>query len=80
MSERSQMPVCVRKPLWTMTAMGVLGGYDDRIKLLGIPDPANPGKSLRGMRLNIPVPFVERLPEAVQVGIVCAFQTRGPGR
>jgi phospho-N-acetylmuramoyl-pentapeptide-transferase len=38
--------------LWTMTAMGVLGGYDDRIKLLGLPDPANPGKKMRGMRLK----------------------------
>jgi phospho-N-acetylmuramoyl-pentapeptide-transferase len=38
--------------LWTMTAMGVLGGYDDRVKLLGIPDPANPGKTMRGMRLK----------------------------
>jgi phospho-N-acetylmuramoyl-pentapeptide-transferase len=38
--------------LWTMTAMGVLGGYDDRIKLLGLPDPANPGKKIRGMRLK----------------------------
>lgn len=38
--------------LWTMTAMGVLGGYDDRIKLLGIPDPANPGKTMRGMRMK----------------------------
>jgi phospho-N-acetylmuramoyl-pentapeptide-transferase len=37
--------------LWTMTAMGVLGGYDDRIKLLGLPDPRNPGKKMRGMRL-----------------------------
>ena len=36
--------------LWTMTAMGVLGGYDDRIKLLGLPDPENPGKKIRGMR------------------------------
>jgi phospho-N-acetylmuramoyl-pentapeptide-transferase len=36
--------------LWTMTAMGVLGGYDDRIKLLGPPDPRNPGKRMRGMR------------------------------
>jgi phospho-N-acetylmuramoyl-pentapeptide-transferase len=36
--------------LWTMVAMGVLGGYDDRVKLLEIPDPANPGKTLRGMR------------------------------
>jgi phospho-N-acetylmuramoyl-pentapeptide-transferase len=38
--------------LWTMTAMGVLGGYDDRIKLLGLPDPENPGKRMRGMRLK----------------------------
>jgi phospho-N-acetylmuramoyl-pentapeptide-transferase len=38
--------------LWTMTAMGVLGGYDDRIKLLGLPDPRNPGKKMRGMRLK----------------------------
>ena len=38
--------------LWTMTAMGVLGGYDDRIKLLGLPDPQNPGKKMRGMRLK----------------------------
>ncbi len=38
--------------LWTMTAMGVLGGYDDRVKLLGIPDPANPGKNMRGMRFH----------------------------
>jgi phospho-N-acetylmuramoyl-pentapeptide-transferase len=38
--------------LWTMTAMGVLGGYDDRIKLLGLPDPENPGKKMRGMRLK----------------------------
>jgi hypothetical protein len=38
--------------LWTMVAMGVLGGYDDRIKLLGIPDPANPGRTMRGMRLK----------------------------
>jgi phospho-N-acetylmuramoyl-pentapeptide-transferase len=36
--------------LWTMTAMGVLGGYDDRIKLLALPDPRNPGKTMRGMR------------------------------
>jgi phospho-N-acetylmuramoyl-pentapeptide-transferase len=36
--------------LWTMIAMGVLGGYDDRIKLLGIPDPLNPGRNRRGMR------------------------------
>jgi len=38
--------------LWTMTAMGVLGGFDDRVKLLGLPDPRNPGKTMRGMRLR----------------------------
>jgi phospho-N-acetylmuramoyl-pentapeptide-transferase len=38
--------------LWTMVAMGVLGGYDDRIKLLRLPDPLNPGKRMRGMRLK----------------------------
>lgn len=37
--------------LWTMLAFGVLGGWDDRIKLMGIPDPARPGKTLRGMRM-----------------------------
>ena len=35
--------------LWSMTAMGVLGGIDDRIKLLGLPDPRNPGKLRKGM-------------------------------
>jgi phospho-N-acetylmuramoyl-pentapeptide-transferase len=35
--------------LWTMVAYGVLGGFDDRIKLLEIPDPKRPGKTLRGM-------------------------------
>jgi len=35
--------------LWTMTAMAVLGGIDDRIKLMGLPDPGNPGKRRRGM-------------------------------
>ena len=35
--------------LWTMTAFGVLGGIDDRIKLLGLPDPRNPGQTRRGM-------------------------------
>jgi phospho-N-acetylmuramoyl-pentapeptide-transferase len=36
--------------LWTTVAMGVLGGVDDRVKLLGLPDPGNPGRTLRGMR------------------------------
>jgi phospho-N-acetylmuramoyl-pentapeptide-transferase len=35
--------------LWTTVAFGVLGGIDDRIKLLGIPDPRNPGRTRRGM-------------------------------
>ena len=35
--------------LWTMTAMGVLGGIDDRIKLIGVPDPKHPGKLRKGM-------------------------------
>jgi len=35
--------------LWTTVAFGVLGGIDDRIKLLCIPDPRNPGKTRRGM-------------------------------
>ena len=30
--------ICV----WTMIAFGVLGGIDDRIKLLGLPDPRHP--------------------------------------
>lgn len=36
--------------LWTTTAMGVLGGLDDRIKLLGLPDPRNPDRKRNGMR------------------------------
>ena len=35
--------------LWTTVAFGVLGGIDDRIKLLGLPDPRNPGKTRRGI-------------------------------
>ena len=35
--------------LWTMVAMGVLGGMDDRIKLLGLPDPKHPGRTRKGM-------------------------------
>ncbi len=35
--------------LWTMTAMGVLGGMDDRIKLMGVADPKNPAKLRKGM-------------------------------
>src|SRR5205823_967254 len=32
---------------------------------------------LRGMRLNIPIRFVERLPEAIQVRRICPLQSRG---
>lgn len=39
----------VQAALWTTVAMGVLGGMDDRIKLIGAPDPRNPGKRRRGM-------------------------------
>ncbi len=35
--------------LWAMTAMAVLGGIDDRIKLIGPPDPKRPGKRRHGM-------------------------------
>ncbi len=35
--------------LWTMTAMAVLGGMDDRIKLQRRPDPRHPGKFRKGM-------------------------------
>ena len=35
--------------LWTMTAMGVLGGIDDRIKLKRIPDPNTSGGFRKGM-------------------------------
>jgi phospho-N-acetylmuramoyl-pentapeptide-transferase len=43
--DNRMMVVC----LWTTVAFGVLGGIDDRIKLLAIPDPKNPGKTRRGM-------------------------------
>ncbi len=35
--------------LWAMTAMGVLGGIDDRIKLMKLPDPKNPKRFRNGM-------------------------------
>ncbi len=35
--------------LWTLTAMGVLGGIDDRIKLIGAPDPRNGNRPRKGM-------------------------------
>jgi phospho-N-acetylmuramoyl-pentapeptide-transferase len=35
--------------LWTLAAMGVLGGIDDRIKLIGAPDPRNGGRPRKGM-------------------------------
>jgi len=35
--------------LWTMTAMAVLGGIDDRIKLMRVPDPKNPKRLRNGM-------------------------------
>lgn len=43
--------------LWTMAAYGVLGGVDDRIKLLGRPDPRHPGKTLRGMAVRPKLAF-----------------------
>ena len=43
----SSRPVVV--VLLITTAMAVLGGIDDRIKLLARPDPKRPGKTLKGM-------------------------------
>jgi len=45
---RLDLPIVVAA-LWTTTAMGVLGGIDDRTKLLGLPDPKNPGRKRNGM-------------------------------
>lgn len=39
----------VQAPLWATVALAVLGGADDRIKLLRLPDPDNPGRTLKGM-------------------------------
>ncbi|MCE9636952.1 MAG: phospho-N-acetylmuramoyl-pentapeptide-transferase [Planctomycetes bacterium] len=36
--------------LWTTVAFGVLGGIDDRIKLLGLPDPKHPNDPKRKRR------------------------------
>lgn len=38
--------------LWTMVAFGVLGGVDDRIKLIGGRDPKDPAKIRRGLSMR----------------------------
>lgn len=39
----------VQAPLWATVALAVLGGADDRIKLLQLPDPDDPSKTRKGM-------------------------------